>query len=524
MTHSISAFPNLIHQFALLAVLLSVTFACKTKPPTTQNEQSVPAFSDREAYLTARQQYVQQDSAQAFDADIVLNSREKLADQKLKTMQREMLDHYKATNFFPPARYFYQSQEHIEQTDLYHLLRKMPKGGLLHLHPSASGDLHWVVNRALTEPDCYVFWDENSNKHIKGELKFFREDNVEAGFERVSTLNRQVPSFTDSLYDLLTFDQSMSEDSVDIWGAFEGHFTQLGGFFYYQPIFRDYLTAVLDTLIADGVQHVEFRAGISSHRLYDLDHPIGYYTADTMVQYHQDALRRAQQTDSDFTLKLIKTNLRFWPLDTIQQDVVQAFQLRQRYPTFIKAYDLVAEEDAGNSTLHFLDAWLMFDSLSEKYGVNLPLCLHDGESDWDLDNLYDAVTLRSVRVGHGFNLYRYPAVQQAMKEQNISMEINPLSNQILGYVRDLRVHPAVGYLAHGIQCSISSDDPGVFGYNGVTYDFWTIFLAWELDLRSLKKLAMNSITHSLLSDEEKEIAFQTWESRWSDFIDECLKQ
>ncbi|WKN46237.1 hypothetical protein [Tunicatimonas pelagia] len=522
MIHHISTLPNLVRQFAFLATLLSVTFACKTNLPITQSKLSVPTFVNREAYLAARQQYVQQDSAQAFDADITLSEKEKLANQKLKAIQRQMLDHYKETNFFPPARYFYQSKEHIEQTELFQLLRKMPKGGLLHLHPSASGDLHWVVNRALTEPNCYVFWDESSDKHLKGELAFFREDEVPDGFREVDKIAQEIPSFTDSLYDLLTFDQSMSADSVDIWGAFEGHFTQLGEFFYYQPIFRDYLTAVLDTLIADGVQHVEFRAGISSHRLYDLDHPIGYYTADTMVRYHRDALQRVQETDPDFTLKLIKTNLRFWPLDTIQRDVIQAFQLRRRYPDFIKAYDLVAEEDAGNSTLHFLDAWLMFDSLRQVYDVDVPLCLHDGESDWDLGNLYDAVTLRSVRVGHGFNLYRYPAVQQAIKQQNICIEVNPLSNQILGYVRDLRVHPAVGYLAEGIQCSISSDDPAVFDYTGITYDYWTIFLAWELDLRSLKKLAMNSITYSLLNDEEKKRAMQVWESRWNGFIEECL--
>ncbi len=519
------ALPVFFRPIIILVFWLLILSACQTTSPssTSYSSPTVPAFSNREAYLDVRQQYALQDSAQSFDADIVLSSREKLANQKLKAVQKEMLDHYKETNFFPPARYFYQSKEHIEQTGLFQLLRKMPKGGLLHLHPAASGDLHWVVDRALTEPNCYVFWEESAGEHSKGELTFFREGEVKAGFKSVSELNRQVPHFTDSLYDLLTFDQGMSEDSVDIWGAFEGHFTQLGGFFYYQPIFRDYLTAVLDTLIADGVQHVEFRSGISSHRLYDLDHPIGYYTADTMVQYYQDVLLRAQKTDPDFTLKLIKTNLRFWPIDTIQQDVVQAFRLRQRYPDFIKAYDLVAEEDAGNSTLHFLDAWLMFDSLSQKYGVDLPLCLHDGESDWDLDNLYDAVTLRSYRVGHGFNLYRYPAAQRAMKEQNICIEVNPLSNQILGYVRDLRVHPAVGYLAQGIQCSISSDDPGVFGYNGVTYDYWSIFLAWELDLRALKKLAINSITYSLLSDEERETALRVWENRWDNFINECLK-
>lgn len=511
--------------FLLLVSLLPVLLACKTTPPTSDlpSISSVPAFADREAYLEARQQYIQQDSALSFDADIVLNETEQQANQKLKALQKRMLDHYKETNFFPPARYFYQSKEHIEQTDLYLLLRQMPKGGLLHLHPSASGDLHWVVERALIEPQCYVYWANATNEYVPGQLAFFREGEEPNGFKKVTDTAQQIPNFTDSLYDLLTFDAGMGEDSIDIWEAFETHFQQLNRFFYYQPIFRDYLTAVFDTLIADGVQHVELRAQIADEALYDLNHPPGYYTADTLVQYYHDALERTRQTDPNFTLKLIKTNLRFRSQEAIQQDVVQAFQVRQRYPDFIKAYDLVAEEDNGNATLYFLDAWLMFDSLSQAYGIDLPLCLHDGESSWSLGNLYDAVTLHSYRIGHGFNLYRFPALQQAIKEQNICIEINPLSNQILGYVRDLRVHPAVGYLAQGIQCSVSSDDPAVFGYNGVTYDYWTIFLAWELDLRAMKKLAMNSITYSLLSKSEKEEALRVWRNRWNEFIKECLK-
>jgi hypothetical protein len=32
----------------------------------------------------------------------------------------------------------------------------VPKGGLLHVHRTAATDAEWVVDRALSEPLCYV--------------------------------------------------------------------------------------------------------------------------------------------------------------------------------------------------------------------------------------------------------------------------------------------------------------------------------------------------------------------------------
>jgi adenosine deaminase CECR1 len=55
-------------------------------------------------------------------------------------------------------------------------------------------------------------------------------------------------------------------------------------------------------------------------------------------------------------------------------------------------------------------------------------------------------------------------------------------------------------LNKGLQVSISSDDPGFFGYEGVTMDYLYTFLAWDLDLRDLKKLSLNGITYSSVDD------------------------
>lgn len=56
-------------------------------------------------------------------------------------------------------------------------------------------------------------------------------------------------------------------------------------------------------------------------------------------------------------------------------------------------------------------------------------------------------------------------------------------------------------LKKGIQITINSDDPGFFGYEGVTMDYVYSYIAWELDIRDLKKLSLNGITYSSLTNE-----------------------
>jgi len=163
--------------------------------------------------------------------------------------------------------------------------------------------------------------------------------------------------------------------------------------------------------------------------------------------------------------------------------------------------------------------------LQKQYGVDMPFYFHDGESDWpDDDNLLDAYLLGTRRIGHGLNLYQYPALEKRFMERNVALEVCPLSNQILGYVRDLRCHPASGYLRRGLPLVISSDDPAVFGYEGLSYDFWIVVMAWELDLASLKQLALNSITHSAMSVEEQRSARSRWQRQWDLFVDHLLEQ
>lgn len=87
---------------------------------------------------------------------------------------------------------------------------------------------------------------------------------------------------------------------------------------------------------------------------------------------------------------------------------------------------------------------------------------------------------------------------------------------VLGYTKDLRTHPVNFLLAQGIQVSISSDDPGLFGYEGVTLDWVYAMGAWSLDLRDLKQLSLNGIKYANVSDEtKKKLREEIFEPKWA---------
>jgi len=503
----------------LLLVLASCTTSQSVRSGRASSKSVYSPSKNAAAYEVQRRALLAADSALAFNAAIVLSKEEQQANRKLILLRQQLLAHYDSIHYFPPARNFYRSRQHMYTTKLFRLLRTMPKGGIHHLHPNAGGSPWWIVQRAVQEPNCYVYWGLDNQHYVKGQLFFFRPNAAPAGFYPAKALNDTVRNFPKQLHDLLTFDAAESQDSVDVWREFERCFQRLGGFTSYQPIFRDLYTATFDSLATDGVQHVELRTSLNGS-LYDLQHPAGSFPADSIIRYFQLAAQRVRAArDPAFSFKLIYTNTRFRALDVITADLRRAFDLRKRHPNTVVAYDLVAHEDAGHTTDFFREAWFTRDSLKRLYGIDMPLCLHDGESTWQhTNNLYDAALLNSTRIGHGFNLSFFPAAEELVRRNDICLEVSPLSNQILDYIGDLRMHPAHAWIKHGIQISISPDDPEIFDYVGVTPDYWSILLAWELDLRDLKKLALNGIEYSYLSPAEKKLALAAWQQKWAAFV------
>lgn len=97
--------------------------------------------------------------------------------------------------------------------------------------------------------------------------------------------------------------------------------------------------------------------------------------------------------------------------------------------------------------------------------------------------------------------------------------------QVLKLVDDMRNHPASIYMANNVPLVVSSDDPCFWEATSLSDDFYQAFLgiaSSHSDLRTLKKLATNSIRYSAMSAAEKKEATAKWLAKWSVFIEEVI--
>jgi len=89
-----------------------------------------------------------------------------------------------------------------------------------------------------------------------------------------------------------------------------------------------------------------------------------------------------------------------------------------------------------------------------------------GSVDPEKSNLYDAVLLKSKRIGHGFALLKHPELVAICKKTEtnpgICIELCPISNELLHLCRNVKEHPFPELLAAGIPCTVNSDNPSLF--------------------------------------------------------------
>ena len=449
-----------------------------------------------------------------------LSKEEVLLDQKLNKIKVEMLLQAEKDKFPIYNTTFSTLKPFIETSELYKTIQKMPKGALLHSHSGGVANAEWLINKASECDNCYVFTDElNQKTYLAGQLMIFKTNEVPTGFVKLKDYLSSDPNAKEKLHQLLTLKRNNLSEYIDYWVEFEKRFQRIGSLLNYRPIFKEYYKEGFLELLKDNVQHVEIRYIFG--QLYDeqkQDYPI-----ETAVLDLKEIEREIQKTHPEFTLKLIYTSLKFLDKNIVEKELEKAYQLKKQYPDFITGFDLVADEATGNTVGYFSPLWKNMKNLEKKYGVKIPLYLHAGESCSIYNkNISEIPLADNKRIGHALNLIYFPSLMEKVKQQQNLIEISPISNQILGYVSDLRNHPARVLLANNVNLSINSDDPGVFGYDGLSYDFWMAYLNWDLTVKDLKKLVFNSIDFSTLNKDEKTKARKHLEKEWSDFVKKSL--
>ncbi len=471
--------------------------------------------TDTEKYLRSRGHFYSSDSISKSSSDVVLNDNEQRLDNYLKELRKNYIVNSGVQ--FPPANYFYKYRNMIDTSIIYKVFQQMPKGTMLHIHSTAMGDAEWLVKKASYMDNCY-FYNSDNGKETYGTMHFYTSGTAPENWVLIKELRDKDSDFDNKLLKLLTFSAD-DEGSAVIWEDFEKIFNRMSGLIEYLPVYKEYTKNALEILLKDNVQHIELRTGMNG--IYDLDRKYDYFD---FAKIYSEVISEMQVKYPHFTSKLIFSGWRGNTPEGVMKYINTAFSIKKKYPDLLAGFDLVGEEDAGHSTDFFLKEFLAKDSLEKVYNLSLPFYFHDGESTLPGDiNLYDAILLKTKRIGHGINLFRFPVLEQIVKKESICMEVSPLSNQILGYVQNLRMHPASGYINKGIPVAISSDDPQIFNYKGLTYDFWTAYMAWELDLRQVKTLALNSLKYSALNKSEYEAALKYFLNEWDRWVENSIR-
>ncbi|TRY58926.1 hypothetical protein DNTS_003129 [Danionella cerebrum] len=470
-----------------------------------------------------RDQMLKQERSERLGGRMELSEDEQRVDVMLQRLKiKEM-----STSPFPPAKHFFTVRHLIQNSPVFKLIQKMPKGAALHLHNSAMVSVDWLVMNATYRPNCYICftWGNSVNFIFSMTTPFprwgcslwKRLDVLRAGLS-------DVPKFDESLMrnlTLFTEDPETSYPTQDVvWERFETVFYAVNGLITYAPVLKDHIYQGLKELYDDNIQYVELRIGQS--KAYELD----WSTHDRAwtIELFRNITENFRANHPEFVgSRVILSAHRSSGVSQVKQAVQEAVEMQRRFPDIVAGFDLVGREDKGGTIWYFRDAL----SLPSKLGTKLPFFFHAGETNLDgtdVDrNVLDALLFNTSRIGHGFALVHHPLARQLSRTTRVPLEICPISNQVLKLVSDLRNHPAAVLMSDGHPMVVSSDDPSLFGTTGLSYDFYQAFVGiggLDANLATLKELAINSIRYSSLSTQLQDKAMAVWLENWNKFIAE----
>ena len=505
----------------------------------------LPFPVDQYGYMMAREKIKQHD--RGVQAQARLSTREKTVNLYLESLRAR--EFFETKDYFYPSRPIESEVENITRRPFYRFLRQLPKGGNLHLHEFQVLDrrvlLQSIVNSS--EYELLYICDHNSScANTRFYLRYYL-NNVPAGWTKVKGSSWTIEAIlgkttlTGILNELPN--RAYATDTATRWNIAE----EMGVFSSYNDLTRynvtrfNYLKLILDQALEDKVQLLELRRGFFG-RTFSFDSNGSRVTIaaeeelEMLREFKRDYMEKHPQL-IDFVFLIYST--RISSKGQIEDEIIRVLALQRRFPDLIRGYDMVGEEDQGHTLLFHSDSLIKaFHSSQQQSNGSFRFLFHAGETNWPqehlpsafgdgvstFENVYDALVFRTHRIGHGLSLAKRPDLYEYIREREIAIEICPASNQILGYVADLRNHPGIVYHRSGIPIVLAGDDPGSFGYNELTIEFYLVTMAWGLDLADLKQFAWNSIQYSTIPEARRVTGFEKWRVQWDGFLNDSYSQ
>ncbi|EPE03271.1 adenosine amp deaminase [Ophiostoma piceae UAMH 11346] len=545
---------------------------------STADENTSPALKSAiEKYATDRAKVQSEEAALAFDDPIrqIASPAEKLANDvllRLKEQDQELVFKKAETHrgygnqMHEPfaGDHFLTNVELIKKTEVLKAAQHMPKGAHLHIHfnaclaPSVLLDIarrmdcilimstrplvtvageHPLENFYLCEIQFEIKCVENMTKptgnllsadYIPGHRMPFRE------FLDAFPADTVGKPAMDWLVSKLTFDEKETYDihqtANGAWSRFNGRTRMMKGLFNYQTAYIEYTKQFLQSLLDDNIQYAEIRPNfMATNQLWKDDGTEKLANEDIVgiIVNICDTFKSENPTKNFDGIKIIYCTPRSFDRDMVRFALRECIEFKQRWPDYIAGFDLVGEESNGKPLHMFMPELLEFQQACDELRISIPFLFHCGET---LDkgtavdgNLFDALLLKSKRIGHGFALPNHPHVMQEMKKNKVCVEVCPISNEILGLTPRIGGHAVYNLLANSVPCTVASDNGTLFR-STLSHDFYQVLVGKaDMGLYGWRRLAEWSLEHSCLEPEQLQAARAHWLNDWRDYVVWLLK-
>eukprot|EP00352_Strombidinopsis_acuminata_P001978 CAMPEP_0176402914 /NCGR_PEP_ID=MMETSP0126-20121128/49670_1 /TAXON_ID=141414 ORGANISM="Strombidinopsis acuminatum, Strain SPMC142" /NCGR_SAMPLE_ID=MMETSP0126 /ASSEMBLY_ACC=CAM_ASM_000229 /LENGTH=305 /DNA_ID=CAMNT_0017780839 /DNA_START=120 /DNA_END=1037 /DNA_ORIENTATION=- len=235
----------------------------------------------------------------SYDLEATFTDDERKADAKLKALYKELV----TPNNNVVIRDFFENKARVENSKLFEVLFKMPKGAIHHIHTSAAMPVASYIK--LTYEDI-VYYNERECL-----FKVFPQGGRQDGYIRcvdMRSFHESAEAYDEHLKNqiLLTAEQARGLESHQIWEHFQPKFSMVTDLGKYYKFFRILLEDTMRSCIKQNVFIVELRH--ISGSLYDDERkPLSFeYELDLI----QEVLDEVKKDHPNFDLKLCITGLK----------------------------------------------------------------------------------------------------------------------------------------------------------------------------------------------------------------------
>ena len=225
-------------------------------------------------------------------------------------------------------------------------------------------------------------------------------------------------------------------------------------------------------------------------------------------------LKEADSVGTGVAVRMQVSTVRF--LDDAEADLTDGFAFVHRNRDLWAGVNLVGREDnpAGRPN-RFVN---VLSGLRQRY-PDVLLSLHAGESGERDSSVAETLALGASRIGHGINAYRDPRAMTMLASRRTLIEMSLISNQELGYVPDLRLHPFPIYLRKGIPVCLNTDDLGILDSN-LTDEYFVAIALFDLTWAEVVQIGRWSLEFSFAEEPLKKQLLGRYDANVSRFEQE----